>query len=79
MTLPSYRGDLINRSQFTPAARTPDPHPMLRGYERAALTVNFVRALAGRGFADPHRLEYWDGRSRCRMRGRGPFRERGGP
>jgi 3-deoxy-7-phosphoheptulonate synthase len=59
-TLPSYRGDLINRPEFTEAARTPDPELMLRGYERAALTLNFIRSLVSRGFVDPHRLEYWD-------------------
>src|SRR6476646_1022564 len=60
VTLPSYRGDLINRPEFTEAARTPDPELMLRGYERAALTLNCIRALVSRGFVDPHRLEYWD-------------------
>jgi 3-deoxy-7-phosphoheptulonate synthase len=59
-TLPSYRGDLINRPQFTEADRTPDPELMLRGYERAGMTLNFIRALVSRGFVDPHRLEYWD-------------------
>jgi len=33
---------------------------MLRGYERSALTLNFIRALVSCGFADPHHLEYWD-------------------
>lgn len=60
VTLPSYRGDLLNRSGFTHADRTPDPTLMLRGYERAALTLNFVRALADGGFADLHHPEYWD-------------------
>jgi 3-deoxy-7-phosphoheptulonate synthase len=60
VTLPSYRGDLINRPDFTEAARTPDPELMLRGYERAALTLNFIRSLVSRGFVDPHRLDYWD-------------------
>jgi 3-deoxy-7-phosphoheptulonate synthase len=60
ITLPSYRGDLINRSAFTPAARAADPELMLRGYERAALTINFIRSLVSRGFVDPHHLEYWD-------------------
>ena len=59
-TLPSYRGDLINRPEFTEAARTPDPDLMLRGYERAGLTLNFIRALVSRGFSDPHRLDYWN-------------------
>ena len=60
VTLPTWRGDLINRPDFTPAARTPDPQLMLRGYERAALTLNFIRSLVSRGFTDPHRLDYWD-------------------
>ncbi len=60
MTLPSYRGDNINRAEFTAAAREPDPQLLLRGYERAALTLNFVRALVDGGFADLHHPEYWD-------------------
>lgn len=58
--LPSYRGDLVNRSGFTDDDRTPDPELMLRGYERAALTLNFVRALLDGGFADLHHPEYWN-------------------
>jgi len=58
--LPSYRGDLVNRSGFTDSERTPDPQLMLRGYERAALTLNFVRALVDGGFADLHHPEYWN-------------------
>jgi len=60
VTLPAYRGDLVNRPEFTPAARRPDPQLLLRGYERAALTMNFVRALIDGGFADLHHPEYWD-------------------
>ena len=60
VTLPSYRGDLVNRPEFTPEARRADPQLLLRGYERAALTINFVRALVDGGFADLHHPEYWD-------------------
>ena len=60
VTLPSYRGDIINGPEFTVEARTPDPKLLLRGYERAALTLNFVRALIDGGFADLHHPEYWD-------------------
>jgi 3-deoxy-7-phosphoheptulonate synthase len=59
-TLPSYRGDLINLPEFTRAARTPDPQLLLRGYERAALTLNYIRALIKGGFADLHHPEYFD-------------------
>ena len=60
VSLPSFRGDLVNRSAFTPADRIPDPQLILRGYERAALTLNFVRSLIDGGFADLHHPENWD-------------------
>lgn len=60
VTLPTYRGDLINGSAFTEESRTPDPTRLLRGYERAALTLNFIRSLVKGGFADLHHPEYWD-------------------
>jgi len=60
VTLPSYRGDLVNRPEFSAEARAADPTLLLRGYERAALTLNFVRALVEGGFADLHHPEYWD-------------------
>jgi 3-deoxy-7-phosphoheptulonate synthase len=59
-SLPSFRGDLVNRLPFTAADRVPDPQLILRGYERAALTLNFVRSLIDGGFADLHHPEYWD-------------------
>jgi 3-deoxy-7-phosphoheptulonate synthase len=60
LTLPSYFGDLFNGAEFNPAARTPDPHLMVRGYQRAALTLNFIRSLVDGGFADLHHPEYWN-------------------
>jgi 3-deoxy-7-phosphoheptulonate synthase len=60
VTLPCYRGDNVNRPGFTAHEREPDPELLLRGYERASLTLNFVRALIDGGFADLHHPEYWD-------------------
>jgi 3-deoxy-7-phosphoheptulonate synthase len=60
VTLPCYRGDNVNRPAFSAAEREPDPELLLRGYERASLTLNFVRALIDGGFADLHHPEYWD-------------------
>lgn len=60
VTLPAYRGDMINRVRFAPQDRTPDPELLLRGYERSALTINFIRALIDGGFADLHHPEYWE-------------------
>jgi 3-deoxy-7-phosphoheptulonate synthase len=60
VTLPSFRGDNINRPEFMLEARTPDPQLLLRGYERASLTLNFIRSLVKSGFADLHHPEYFD-------------------
>ncbi len=60
VSLPSYRGDLVNGPAFTEAARIPDPRRLLRGHARSALTMNFVRALVDGGFADLHHPEYWN-------------------
>lgn len=59
-TLPAYRGDMVNRRGFSLSERMPDPELLLRGYERAALTLNFIRGLIEGGFADLHHPEYWE-------------------
>src|SRR5437899_2616736 len=60
VTLPSYRGDMINRAGFSLSDRTADPGLLLRAYERSALTINFIRALIEGGFADLHHPENWE-------------------
>jgi len=60
VTLPSYRGDIVNAAEFTAAARVPDPQRLLRGHAHSAMTINFVRALIDGGFADLHHPEYWE-------------------
>lgn len=60
VTLPAYRGDMINRAGFTVEERSPNPDLLLRAYERAGLTINFIRSLIEGGFADLHHPEYWD-------------------
>ncbi|MCZ6825901.1 MAG: 3-deoxy-7-phosphoheptulonate synthase class II [Gammaproteobacteria bacterium] len=60
LSLPTFRGDLINKDGFTTEDRTPDPELMLEGYVKASLSLNFIRALLDSGFADLHHPEYWD-------------------
>lgn len=60
VTLPSFRGDLVNSPQFTPEARRADPQRLIQAHAHSALTMNFVRALIDGGFADLHHPEYWD-------------------
>ncbi|MFT6223689.1 MAG: 3-deoxy-7-phosphoheptulonate synthase [Paracoccaceae bacterium] len=57
--LPSYRGDIINELEFTPAARIPDPARMLQAYTQAAASLNLLRAFSTGGFADIHRVHSW--------------------
>jgi 3-deoxy-7-phosphoheptulonate synthase len=58
--LPSYFGDLVNESDFDAEKRRPNPHLMVRAYQHAAVTLNFIRSLLDGGFADIHHPEYWD-------------------
>jgi len=60
ITLPSYFGDLVNGWEFNEQSRRPDPHLMVRGYQHAAVTLNFIRSLIDGGFADFHHPERWD-------------------
>jgi 3-deoxy-7-phosphoheptulonate synthase len=60
VTLPCYRGDIINAPDFTAEARTPDPRRMIKAHARSAMTMNFVRSLIDGGFADLHHPEYWN-------------------
>ena len=60
VTLPSYRGDLVNAFEFTESARIPDPERLLKAHAYSAMTMNFVRSLSDGGFADVHHTEYWD-------------------
>ncbi|MGF1671088.1 MAG: 3-deoxy-7-phosphoheptulonate synthase class II [Balneolaceae bacterium] len=56
----NYRGDLINSIEPSREARVPDPLRMLEAYNKAGLTLNFLRALADEGFADLHYPEQWE-------------------
>ena len=60
VSLPSYRGDLVNGAAFTAQARRADPQRLIGAHARSAMTMNFVRALIDGGFADLHHPEYWD-------------------
>ncbi|CAM5265979.1 Phospho-2-dehydro-3-deoxyheptonate aldolase OS=Rhodanobacter lindaniclasticus OX=75310 GN=B1991_12765 PE=3 SV=1 [Rhodanobacter lindaniclasticus] len=60
VSLPSFRGDVVNGQEFTAAARRPDPQRLIQAHAHSALTMNFVRALIDGGFADLRHPEYWD-------------------
>src|SRR5206468_5293399 len=58
--LPAYRGDMVNRLVFDPAARRPDPARMVEAYYRSAATLNLVRAFTQGGYADLRQVHAWN-------------------
>jgi len=59
VTLPSYRGDIINGMAFEPAEREPDPERLLKAYAQSSATLNLLRAFAGGGYADLYNIHKW--------------------
>lgn len=59
VTLPSYRGDSVNGSEFTEVARVPDPERLIRAYDQSASTLNLLRAFASGGYADLTNVHQW--------------------
>lgn len=60
VTMPAFRGDIVNGFDFKEAARTPDPHRMVRAYNASAATLNLTRAFVGGGYADLHQVHAWN-------------------
>ena len=60
VTLPSYRGDMVNGPEFTAAARIPDPERLVHAYNQSAATLNLLRAFAQGGYADLHKVHQWN-------------------
>ena len=60
VTLPAYRGDIVNGFDFTPESRAHDPQRLVRGYHTAASTLNLIRAFTQGGFADLREVHSWN-------------------
>ena len=60
VTLPSYRGDIINGPDFDAASRIPDPSRMEFAYMQSAGTLNLLRAFSTGGYADLHQVHRWN-------------------
>ena len=59
VTLPSYRGDIINGIDFDPASRVPDPRRQVMAYRQSAATLNLLRAFAQGGYASLENVHRW--------------------
>jgi 3-deoxy-7-phosphoheptulonate synthase len=60
VTLPAFRGDIVNGFGFDAQTRTPDPRRMVRAYNASAATLNLTRAFTGGGYADLHQVHSWN-------------------
>ncbi|MDR6758513.1 3-deoxy-7-phosphoheptulonate synthase [Mycoplana sp. BE70] len=59
VTLPSYRGDIINGIEFTEEARVPNPERQIMAYRQSAATLNLLRAFAMGGYANLENVHQW--------------------
>ena len=59
VTLPAYRGDIVNDIEFSPQAREPDPRRQLDAYRQSAATLNLLRAFATGGYANLENVHRW--------------------
>ncbi len=60
VTLPAYRGDMVNGYDFTAESRTADPRRLVQGYHTAVSTLNLIRAFTQGGFADLREVHSWN-------------------
>jgi 3-deoxy-7-phosphoheptulonate synthase len=60
LTLPSYRGDIVNLEPFDEISRKPDPQLMIKGYSQSVQTMNLIRALSQGGYANIERIKDWN-------------------
>lgn len=60
VTLPAYRGDIVNGYEFTPESRRHDASRMLKAYHTSASTLNLIRAFTQGGFADLRSVHTWN-------------------
>ncbi len=60
ITLPSFRGHMVNDIAFTDEARVADPQRLITAYHQSASTLNLVRAFTKGGFGDLSRVHAWN-------------------
>ncbi len=60
ITLPAYRGDIVNGYDFTPESRQADPARLVQGYHTSVATLNLIRAFTQGGFADLRQVHSWN-------------------
>jgi len=60
VTLPAFRGEIVNGFDFTAESRIADPRRLLKAYHTSASTLNLIRAFTQGGFADLREVHSWN-------------------
>ncbi len=60
VVLPSFRGDMVNSSNFSVESRTPDSKRLLDGYFHASSSLNILRAFTRGGYASLEKVHAWN-------------------
>lgn len=60
VTLPAFRGEIVNGYDFTEGSRTADPRRLLQAYHTSVSTLNLIRAFTQGGFADLREVHAWN-------------------
>ncbi len=67
ITLPSYRGDIINSINFDNASRQPDPSRLTDAYFHSAASLNYLRSLALGGYGSLKKINKWNEEFVCNL------------
>ncbi|BAQ44194.1 MULTISPECIES: class II 3-deoxy-7-phosphoheptulonate synthase [Methylobacterium] len=59
VSLPSYRGDIVNGIGFSESERVPNPNRQTEAYRQSAATLNLLRAFATGGYANLENAHRW--------------------
>lgn len=60
VTLPSYRGDIVNDIDFTAAARVANPDKLIQSYFHSSASLNYLRSLAIGGYGSLEKVNKWN-------------------
>lgn len=60
VTLPSYRGDIINSIAFEKNSRISDPKKLIDSYFYSAASLNYLRCLALGGYGNLQKVNKWN-------------------
>lgn len=60
VTLPSYRGDIINKIEFESGARVANPERLVESYFYSAASLNYLRSLALGGYGNLEKINKWN-------------------